>query len=388
MKRAPALLATALLAAAAFAQTTPPRRGFAIEITEPADQEPVLGKTRIVAAVKIDDPRQVDRVEFMVGDKRVFVDREPPYECVYDFGEDNRTWTVRATAYHVEGVSVSDAIVTRRYAFSAVERVNRVILWATATDKQGQLVANLKRDDFRVLENDAEQQIVEFYIEDRPITLAILLDSSGSMREKIKEVHAAAGAFVDTLRPQDQGLVIDFDDSVYLIQDMTSDRDKLRDAVAGTEALGATSIYDALHAAYRKIGTIEGRKAIVLLSDGDDTSSQFGFKRVLEEVKSSGTIVYTIGLGGEGGGPHAAPLKELSEVTGGRYFRVDKASELVGVYEEIALELSRQYYLTYETGNTQWDGRWMKVEVQSRNPNVKLRARQGYFAVRSPVRPS
>jgi VWFA-related protein len=359
------------------------RRGFSVEITEPENLQVVFGKTKLAAAVEADRPDMVDRVEFIVGDEVVFVDREAPYECFHDFGEEKRSFVVRAVAWHKEGVSVSDAIITRKLAFSTVEEVNRVILWLTATSKkEGKLVTDLTRDDFRLYENDEEQRIIDFYAEDRPITLAILIDTSGSMQGKIEEVHRAAGAFVDTLRPEDQALIIDFDDRVFLIQDLTSDHDALKEAITSTEPIGGTALYDALHAAYRKIGTIEGRKAIVLLSDGEDTASQASLKRVLHEAQTNNTMIFSIGLGIEGGAPRRDVLKDFSESTGGRYFHVGKAGKLDETYERIADELRHQYYLTYSTTNEEWDGHWIKLRVESERPDIKIRARRGYFAVR------
>ena len=381
---APILLLSLLAAGLLLAQDVERRRGFRIAITQPANQEVVFGKTKIAAEVQIANPDLVERVEFYVGDELVFVDREAPYEFFHDFGEAQRSWIVRAVAWHEEGVSVSDASITRKVTFSNVEEVNRVILWISATNKQGEFVTDLGREEFRVFENDVEQRVIDFYAEDRPITLAILIDTSGSMRDKIKEVHKAAGAFVDTLREIDRALVIDFDDNVFLIQDLTFDHEALKESITSTEPLGATSLFDALHAAYRKIGQIEGRKAVILLSDGEDTSSQFSYKRVLEEAKSNNTILYTIGLGGgPGGSVDRGVLKEFAEVTGGKFFFVKKAADLSDVYERIAEELRKQYYLTYSTSNENWDGHWIRIRVDAGRPETKIRARSGYFAVRT-----
>jgi len=386
MRRAASLLGLACVCACICgllsAQDTERRRGFSVTITEPVNQEVVFGKTKLAAKVEIDDPALVDRVEFMVGDEIVFVDREAPYEFFHDFGESARSWVVRAVAWHVEGVSVSDVIVTMKVTFSNIERVNRVLLWISATDKHDEFVGDLVRENFRLFEADQEQQIIDFYAETRAITLAFVIDASGSMRDKIEQVHIAAGAFVDTLRDIDQALVIDFDDNVFLIQDLTSDRAALKQAIESTEPLGATSLYDALHAAYRKIGTIEGRKALILLSDGEDTSSRMGYKRVLEEAKSNNTILYTIGIEGDGSFDRGV-LKELAETTGGKSFVVKKAEELSGVYQRIADELGKQYYVSYSTTNENWDGHWVPIRLEATRPEIKLRARRGYFAVRT-----
>jgi VWFA-related protein len=364
------------------AQDAQQRRGFSIAITQPANQEVVFGKTKIAAEVKIDEPSMLDRVEFIVGDETIFVDREPPFECFFDFGEAQRSFVVRAVAHHRENVTVSDAVITRRLKFATIEQVNRVILWVTAADKKGNLVTDLTRDDFEIFENDEQQRVIDFYREERPITMAILIDTSGSMQGKIEEVHAAASAFVDTLRDEDRALIIDFDDKVFLIQDLTSDHLALKEAIESTEPLGATSIYDAIHAAYRKIGTIDGRKVVILLSDGEDSASQFGFDRVLEEARTNNTMIFTIGLGIEGGTPKKNVLKEFSDSTGGRYFFIRKAGQLAGTYERIAEELRSQYYLTYSTTNETWDGHWIRIKVDSKRDGVDIRARKGYFAVR------
>ena len=379
-----ALTSALLVAGWALAQDAQKRRGFSVTITEPENQQLIVGKTKISAKVKIDDLDLLDRVEFVVGDEVIFVDREPPFECFYDFGEDSRSWIVRAVAYHVEDVTVSDSVISRKLPFSHIERVNRVILWVTATDKNDNLITDLSTDDFRIYEDDAEQKVLDFHVEERAIKMAILIDTSGSMVDKIEEVHDAAGAFVESLREIDEALVIDFDENVFLIQDLTSDVGDLKEAIESTEPLGGTSLYDALHAAYRKIGTFDGRKVIVVLSDGDDTMSQFGFKRVLQEARTNSTMIYSIGLGIQGGAPRRDVLKDFSSSTGGEFFYIKKKGTLAAAYERIAEELGKQYYLTYSTSNEDWNGRWIKLKVESLRDGVKIRARRGYFAVRSP----
>jgi Ca-activated chloride channel family protein len=366
------------------AQDAQQRRGFSITITEPQNQSLVFGKTFISADVQIGKADLVEQVEFLIGDEVVFVDREPPYEYFHDFEGEVGSQVIRVIATHVEGVTVSDAVITRRLRFSSFEEVNRVILWVSAANKQGNLISDLTTDDFTLYEDDKEQAILDFHMEERPITMAIMIDTSGSMRgEKLDEVHKAAGDFVDSMRPIDKALVIDFDDNVFMIQGLTSDHDALKEAIASTEAIGGTSLFDALHAAYRKIGSMDGRKVIILLSDGEDSTSQIGYKTILEEARSNSMMIYSIALGGSlGSGADPKALKEFSATTGGKFFFVKKASKLAGVYQQIAEELGKQFYLTYSTPNTDWDGHWVKIKVDSQREGVKIRARRGYFAVR------
>jgi VWFA-related protein len=374
--------AIAGLAFSSPAQEGTRRRGFEVRVTAPKNGDVVFGRAKITAEVRLDRPADLDRVEFSVDERVIFVDREAPYEALFDFGEESRSWIVRAAAFlRQDDLSVSDTVVTRKIDISFFEEVNRVLMWATVVDREDRPISErLTEKDFRVFEDGVEVPIAEFSLEDRPIAIAILLDSSGSMRDQTKELHQAAASFVDTLRDEDRALVIDFDDKVFLLEDLTSDREALRTAVTSTEALGGTSIYDALHAAYRKMRDLDGRKAIVLFSDGDDTSSQFPYERILEEAKSENALIYSIGLGG--GNLRKGPLKELAEVTGGRAFFVDRASELTEAYARIAEELRRQYFLSYSSPNTVFDGRWIEIEVDAGGNGREVRTREGYFAVR------
>ena len=175
MKRATVTLVTVVLlvgvwvGAVALAQEPQQRRGFSVQLVEPLNQQIILGKTKLRAEVKIADPELVDRVEFVVGDEVVFVDREPPYECFHDFGEEPRSWIVKAVAWHKEDISISDAVITRKVKFASFTRVNRVLLWISVTDDDGFLLTDLDQNDFRVFEDGAPQKILEFYPETRPI---------------------------------------------------------------------------------------------------------------------------------------------------------------------------------------------------------------------------
>src|SRR5207245_5239740 len=204
-----------------------------------------------------------------------------------------------------------------------------------------------------------------------------------SMQPSMDTVHAAAGRFVENLGPEDRSLVIDFDEKVYLLQDVTADKALLRTAISSTSALGGTALYDALYASYRKLRGIDGRKAIILLTDGDDTASKFSFRRVLDQAKISDIIIFPIGLGTSVMDIAPRPiLKSLAEETGGRAYFPDKVQELDGVYDEIASELKNQYYISYEPKNDNWDGRWRKIKLTAPGRDLEIRTRSGYYAVR------
>ena len=381
-----AAAAAALLAAGplpAAGQDVEQRKGFRVRVTEPADHDVVIGKGKLAAKVEIDDPELVDRVEFFVDDAVVFIDREAPYEAVFDFGAASKTYVVRAAAYHRNGASVSAFVITRKIALSYHLDVQRVVLNATVLDGDNHPVLGLARDDFKVLEDGKERQILDFYTEQRPIALAVVIDTSGSMKDQMDETRKAATGFLDFLEEDDRAMVVDFDEQVFLIQDLTGDKELLAEALGSTDALGGTALYDALHASFGRLKRLKGRKAIILLSDGDDTESQFKLKDVIEEARTSDVIVYAIGLGGGFSGVARGVLKDFAQETGGRSFFPGKAEELAGVYKQIADELRSQYHMTYSSINDVFDGRWVKIGVvPTRNKDLKVLTRRGYYAVR------
>jgi len=361
------------------------RRGLSIAITNPVTNDFRFGRSDIDAEVKTSEPNVVEKVEFYVDEKLIFIDTEAPWHCVFDFGTEPRSWVLKAVAHHREGITVADTVILRKVVLNYAVSVNRVMLYATAiSDANGRhYVTDLKREELTLEEDGARQTLIDFYREERPITLAVVSDSSGSMQAAMDTVHTAASRFIDTLGAEDKALVIDFDDKVYLLQDVTNDKAALRTALTSTKALGGTALYDALYASYRKLKGIDGRKAILLLSDGNDTASKFSFRRVLDEAKVNDYIIYTIGLGTsflDLDLRHV--LKSLAEETGGRAFFPDKVSELEAVYKEITDELKSQYYLSYEPANTAWDGRWRKINLNTQRRGVEIRTRSGYYAIR------
>lgn len=364
------------------AQDSARRRGFSVKVTQPANQDFVIGKTKIAAEVKIDKPEAIEKVEFYVGDKLVFIDDEAPYECLYDFGQESKNLVVKAVAYHREGVTVSDFIVTRKIDISFNVKVNRVVLNASVFDKEGSFVSGLAKTDFTVTEEGARREIVDFAPETRPILMGILIDVSGSMIDNMETAQEAACGFVDTLRETDRAMLVEFNEKVYMLSDLSNNHEHLKKLLGTTKALGGTALYDALHTTLRRLSKFDARKAVVILSDGDDSQSSLTYPTLVEEVKNTDTIIYTIALGSSFGDLDArSKLKELAEQTGGRFFSATKASQLQGVYAKIAEELRSQYYLTYASENENFDGRWVPIKLDTKNKALEVRARKGYYAI-------
>ena len=376
-----ALLAAALAAAilpGAPAGAEDPRGGFSVKITNPAPGDFVFGSTRVKAEVLASDTVVVAKVEFSVDDRLMFIDKEPPYEYLHEFGDEPRSFVVKAEAYRRDGITAVDTVVTRRLVINYQTSVDRVILTATAADKQGNPVLDMTGDDFTLAEDGVEQQILDFYIEERPISLALIVDTSGSMRGAMKGVQVAAGGFVDTLEEEDRALVIDFDEKVFLLQGLTGDKEALKESIHSTYPQGGTALYDALYAAFRILNEHEGRKAIILLTDGDDHNSHFTLERVMKTARSSEVVIYSIGLGS---GIKRGPLRDLAMETGGRSYFPGDVEQLREVYARVAQELRSQYYLTYSSTNREFDGTYRKIKLKSNREDVQIHTRRGYYAV-------
>ena len=272
--------------------------------------------------------------------------------------------------------------------------VELVSLNVTAVDGTGHFVTDLPKESFAVYEDGVPQDVQFFNRSNLPIALSILLDTSASMEDKINTAQEAAVGFVKHLRPQDLGQVIDFDSRVVISQSFTTNVKDLEDAIRKTTAGGSTSLHNAIYISLKELKKIQARnaddvrrQAIVVLSDGEDTSSLVSFDEVLDLAKRSETAIYAIGLRGKGpdhlrGSFNEADfvLRELSQQTGGRVFFAHGAAELVNIYEQISDELSSQYMIGYTSRNPKRDGAWRRVLVRVKEPNITARTKQGYYA--------
>jgi Ca-activated chloride channel homolog len=356
---------------------------FRVKITEPVDGDFVFGKSKIVAEVKSKDTVKGIRVEFSVGGKLIFIDREPPFECFHEFGEQPRSWVIEAKAIAPDGLTVTDTIVTRKLDIHYREEVDRVVLAVSATTDENAFAEGLTKADFSVTESEVPQQILEFGVETRPITIGVIIDTSGSMKEEIGHVQVAAKDFVKTIRPEDRAFVVDLDENVFLLQDLTNDHALLQKAIEGTDAEGGTALYDALWASYWKMKSIQGRRALIPLTDGEDTNSRFSFQKVVELTRTNDVILYPIGLSaGLTDFQVRGSLKQLADDTGGRVFFPKSDADVARAYGQIAADLRSQYFLTYSPSNTNFDGKWRPIKVECHKPGVNIKTRRGYYAVK------
>jgi Ca-activated chloride channel homolog len=267
-------------------------------------------------------------------------------------------------------------------------------LTLTVTDPKGRFVTTLEKPDFSVYEDGIRQELSLYTHENVPISLSILIDCSASMREKLPQAQSAAISFAKTLRPQDAAQVIQFNERVATLQDFTADPGLLEAAVRKTEASGPTALHNALYVALKELGKQKKagelrRRAVVLLSDGEDTSSIVTDEQALELARTTEIAIYAISLrentdlGRERRAFSQAEylLTALSRETGGVVYFPTALSELDAVYGRIAEELRTQYSIGYVSSNAKRDGKWRRIVVRTTTgENLLVRHKLGYYA--------
>jgi len=269
--------------------------------------------------------------------------------------------------------------------------VTRVNMLFAVTDKKGRFITDLKQDDFQVFENKKPQKILEFTSEsDLPLRLAILIDTSNSIRDRFKFQQEAATNFINgVVRKQDRAMVVSFDTAAELVADLTGNTQILENAVRGLRPGGGTALYDAIYFAckeklIRDQPMYKFRRAIVILSDGDDNESRYSRDQALEMAQRADTVLYTISTNIthiETDGDKV--MRYFAEETGGASFFPFEASDLNQSFENIANELRHQYNLFYRPEPLKNDGLYHKVQIKvKKRRDVIVRARKGYYASR------
>ena len=264
----------------------------------------------------------------------------------------------------------------------------------TVTDSTNRYITDLTEKDFEIFEDGVKQDLTLFNRTNLPVALSLLIDTSSSMEDRMATAQDAAIGFVRKIRPSDLGEVIGFDSRAEVLQKFTNNTTELEQAIRKTVAGGSTSMNNAIYISLKGLKKVPvrqedevRRQAIILLSDGEDTSSLVTFEDVLDLARRSETAIYAIGLmedspGGQSKGFREATyaLRQLTTDTGGRAFFPADLKSLASVYGQIYDELSSQYTIGYTSKNSRRDGAWRRLVVRANRPNVTARTKQGYFA--------
>ena len=280
------------------------------------------------------------------------------------------------------------------YTLSVV--VEEVQLPISVLDKDGRPVNGLTKNDFAIFEDNVQQQIQIFKHEDIPLSLGLVIDNSGSMRNKRERVNSATLTFARESNPEDETFIVNFDDAAYLEQDFTGSIGDLIDALDNIDTRGETALYDAVYLSvdHVKAGK-KDKRVLLLISDGEDNVSKYGLNKVINALRESKVTLYAIGLLEENdqrGGLFKKPpskkakevLQKFAEITGGQAYFPKSLDEVEELVKDIAHEIRNHYTVSYTPSNRKLDGSWREIRVKVNPPKtttkVTVHTKQGYFA--------
>jgi Ca-activated chloride channel homolog len=269
--------------------------------------------------------------------------------------------------------------------------VNLVVLHTTVLDDRGRFADGLKQENFRVTEDKVEQKLAVFKREDIPVSMGLVIDNSGSMRDKRPRVNAAALTLVEASNPQDEAFVVNFNDDFYLDldKDFSSSIPELKEALERIDSRGSTALYDAL------IGSLDhvkkgakDKKVLLVVTDGEDNTSHNSLEKTIKEIQKTDTVIYTIGLLGEESKKNAKrarrALDQIAQASGGLAFFPENVDDVHNICEQVAHDIRNQYTLAYYPTNTNRDGTFRTVQVQVIPPRGRgklvARTRNGYYS--------
>jgi Ca-activated chloride channel family protein len=279
--------------------------------------------------------------------------------------------------------AVSAALFAQQPTFKSGTEI--VSLFVTVADAQGRLVPDLTKDDFEIYDNDKPQAIVYFENVVQPISVVVMLDTSGSMTGSISLLKEAAEQFLLRLLPADQGRVGAFNDKIQISAHFTKNRDDLIGEVKELDFGNGTRLWDAVLASLEELNGVEGRRVVLVFTDGDDTESRARLGTVVDKARADDAMVYAIGLesiyfNGQRmvrSEPDSG-LRKIADETGGGYFELKKTADLAPTFTRVAQELHAQYVMGFAP--TQLDGKVHKLSLRIKKPGMTARARRSYLA--------
>lgn len=373
-----AAAALAVLSVTVGAQNTRPE-GPRVAIVSPSPGSYLSGLTRLSAEVEPAD--DVARATFFVDGREACSSDAPPFECVWDAGRDVAAHQVRFVVELAGGGRVVDTIRTRALSFAEREYVDAVQVTVTVTDSNGNYVPKLPRSAFRIFEDGHEQEIGSFASTDVPLELAVAVDISGSMTTAMSRLKDSVKRFLAAVPSRDQVTLLGFNDTVFPLARRVQDPAQRLRAVDRLAPWGATALYDVLVQGVDSLGQPGARKSLVVFTDGEDQGSRVSLEDAERRLEASDVTLYMIGQGR--GVTHdylRRVMRRLVTPTGGRMFSTDRIEALDDAFDDLLLELSNQYLLSYQTTNPARDDAWREIRVEV-DGNYTVRARQGYRAI-------
>jgi Ca-activated chloride channel family protein len=344
---------------------------------------PGEGKVRIKVAVQSISGGIAKKVDLFLDEKKIGSWTSPPFETTIPYAQYARANYVRAIAISEDDKEANDIRMLRGPSTTVESvRVDVVQLHVSALDKVGHFVKGLEKDDFRIQEDGRPQAVTGFEVaENLPLNIGLVIDASGSMEKGMPFVHdASAELFRTLMREKDRGFVIEFRDRPRFLQELTGDSPSLQRAAREVRAEGATALYDAMVLGLYQFRTLQGRKALIVVTDGDDNRSHVEYETLLRYARSAGAPIYFIAVN--------IPItdfksrritKEIAAESGGEVFSISSAAKMAEVTKRIEEELRSQYIVAFRSDSTKAPGEYRAVAVAPGKPGVTLRTIRGYI---------
>jgi VWFA-related protein len=346
--------------------------------------DPAAGKVRVKVVVQSIAGGVAKQVELFLNDKRLKAwANEGPYEVTIPMAEYSRGDYLRATAIGEDGKEANDLRMLKGTSTTMESvRVDVVQLHISAVDKSNRFVPGLAQSDFQVQEDGRPQEITGFELAEKlPLTIGLVVDGSGSMEKAMPFVHEASAAlFRGLMREKDKGFVIEFREQPRLLQNLTSDSAELQRAAREPSARGATALFDSVVLGLYQFRALQGRKALVVVTDGADNHSHVDYETLLRYARTAGAPIYFIAVNisvldfGI-----RSQINEIAEESGGEVFHISNPDKVAGVVQRIEQELRSQYIVAFRTNSEKPDGEYRAVAVAVDKPGVTARTIKGYI---------
>ncbi|MBZ0088946.1 MAG: VWA domain-containing protein [Thermoanaerobaculia bacterium] len=355
---------------------------FAVRLIEPRKKQKYEQSLRAEALVELPEGSSLERGEFWLNETLVATLYQEPFTQPIVLPPAEEIAYVRAVAYQADGNSTEDLVFVNAPENLEELDVQFVELFTTVLDRDSRPVADLPEAEFTVREDGVPQPLSRFEkVENLPVHMAVLLDTSASMEPNLDDAkQAALKLFEEAVQPRDRAALIPFNDRPTLQVKLTNRVADLAGGLAGMKAERGTSLYDAVVFSLFYFNGVKGQRAILVLSDGKDENSRFTFDQTLDFARRAGVAIYTIGLGiGRTEFDTRKVLNRLSDETGGRAFYMKEVAELGPIYAAIQKELRSRYLLAYQSTNTSPEQKFRTVEVEVARSGLEAKTMRGYY---------
>lgn len=355
---------------------------FSVRLVEPQRGKTYRQSVRAQAVVEVPEGETLERVEIYLNDTAVATLYQPPFVQPLLIPQGQELTYVRAVAYLEGGASSEDLVMVNRPDYAGEVDVQLVELYTAVVDRKGRPVADVPREEFTVLEDGVAQEILRFErVDNLPIYAGLMIDTSISMAQELEDaIKGGLRFFEKVITPKDRAAVITFNHRPTLAVRFTNQHEVLAGSLQGLTAEGETAIHDSLIFALHYFGGVRGKRAIILITDGEDSRSKYQFDEALDYARRSGVTIYPVGMNLTSRNTGIRmKLDRLADETGGRTFLISGAKELERVYTLIEEELRSQLLIAYQSSKEGNDGKFRAVEVKVRRPGVEAKTVRGYY---------